>query len=1065
MIPYVLKIQGVRDYPPTRVLLGEVDEHVLITGPNGVGKSTLTFCIGAILYSAKVDIEGLRSSNLQANEAWNAKLSLLFKNEGATRIDASPFIVFELTVHQAVKNGALQKEYRILTGETEDALTNVISYTSGNTAGRNFSAYQEDLQIKYKIDPDLYHLIWYQQEVNQFAAMNPEERFRQFSNMFNIANMQKEWEAALEGVREAEQEIYHLTSIVKTAEHNLTIAENELNAFLNNKNRLIENGRKYYTYTNVLLQKYTNELADTQAILQQLQAKEGHILTNQTLLVQEKDATNQQIKQFVNEHAQIETLSLQIKAQQDEQLRQEKALQDKYSKLSAQLEAISDKAKRLRFDKQTTLEKRIATTNILKQLKEQDEQLKTYEQQLKENERNMSSESAQVKVHLEDLRQKLVEARKIVYLYKSSSYISNQLDAANRKQHEFLEEKQLLSLSIHEKEKTIQQLQHNKVRSARQQQGLDDLHRQDIEAYTLRDLIELTTGAPLKLEASIETIKYTIFYNAASYKPLNDLYYVSLKQLVPSRMIVSLPHLGLQMRSGLTEQLQNYANKALWWIEQFFTTTPRIEAGALIDERGARGPQEQLQFILSDVAIRQALQEQMNALENLLKRQEQLNVQYEDKLRQINQLHGDLRNIQQAESVLLKESELHAFESQLAELTEQLLAVYDEEAEVEVQREKVRNSRAEQSHELQLLEQEWLIYEELGAVAEQQTKLQQMDKTLRELRKQIKEFKHEYNQLTEQLEDIVTHMRQQKLLLQSQESELELIIRNITSCQLQMKSAREKIERLEANQTNLSIKVKELEKILPDEACMIDETISIKWSETKLIHDKEQRAAAFEVARMEKVKIHAEANYEKMKEDFERKNAELASAEILLEKNANFATELEDKLETTINMYLTKINMLFQKYMDMFHFEGRIEKARIEEKSGRIKYLLYVKARKIGHQGTMEDVSLKARNGKVGKGVSGGEESLSSLLFALALLQNLSIAPSYIILDEFDSALDDERKDKVFHLYAKELNRKLIILSPKAHDKSYYDHFSKVFVIEHNSSIPQSRIVGFQKVE
>ncbi|WP_249662468.1 hypothetical protein, partial [Lysinibacillus fusiformis] len=79
------------------------------------------------------------------------------------------------------------------------------------------------------------------------------------------------------------------------------------------------------------------------------------------------------------------------------------------------------------------------------------------------------------------------------------------------------------------------------------------------------------------------------------------------------------------------------------------------------------------------------------------------------------------------------------------------------------------------------------------------------------------------------------------------------------------------------------------------------------------------------------VNIHAVAEFEKMKEDFERKNAELASAEILLAKNAGFAADLEDKLETTINMYLTKINMLFQKYMAIFHFEGHIESERIEE--------------------------------------------------------------------------------------------------------------------------------------
>src|SRR5690606_14215805 len=97
---------------------------------------------------------------------------------------------------------------------------------------------------------------------------------------------------------------------------------------------------------------------------------------------------------------------------------------------------------------------------------------------------------------------------------------------------------------------------------------------------------------------------------------------------------------------------------------------------------------------------------------------------------------------------------------------------------------------------------------------------------------------------------------------------------------------------------------------------------------------------------------------------------------------------------------------------------------------------------------------------KVAKGVSGGEESLSSLLFALALLQNLNTAPSYIVLDEFDSALDESRKEKVFNLYATELNRKLFILSPKAHDDQYYEKFSKVFVVEHDSTVPISLVRG-----
>jgi DNA repair exonuclease SbcCD ATPase subunit len=131
-----------------------------------------------------------------------------------------------------------------------------------------------------------------------------------------------------------------------------------------------------------------------------------------------------------------------------------------------------------------------------------------------------------------------------------------------------------------------------------------------------------------------------------------------------------------------------------------------------------------------------------------------------------------------------------------------------------------------------------------------------------------------------------------------------------------------------------------------------------------------------------------------------------------------------------------------------------------EDKKGRTHFKLFIKARKEGHRGTLEDVSTKARGGKVGKGVSGGEESLSSLLFALALLQNLSFKPGFIVLDEFDSALDENRKLKVFDLYVQELKRKLIILTPKSHEENYLKRFSKALVVQHDPTIPSSKIVG-----
>jgi chromosome segregation protein len=103
----------------------------------------------------------------------------------------------------------------------------------------------------------------------------------------------------------------------------------------------------------------------------------------------------------------------------------------------------------------------------------------------------------------------------------------------------------------------------------------------------------------------------------------------------------------------------------------------------------------------------------------------------------------------------------------------------------------------------------------------------------------------------------------------------------------------------------------------------------------------------------------------------------------------------------------------------------------------------------------MEDVSVKARGGREGVGLSGGEKSLLSLLYDLALLQTIQTNPSFIVLDEFDSALDEGRKVKVFDLYVKELRRKMIVLTPKSHDKDYMARFNKAYVIYHRPEIPE----------
>ncbi|MEK4275742.1 ATP-binding cassette domain-containing protein [Paenibacillus sp. FSL R7-0026] len=79
-------------------------------------------------------------------------------------------------------------------------------------------------------------------------------------------------------------------------------------------------------------------------------------------------------------------------------------------------------------------------------------------------------------------------------------------------------------------------------------------------------------------------------------------------------------------------------------------------------------------------------------------------------------------------------------------------------------------------------------------------------------------------------------------------------------------------------------------------------------------------------------------------------------------------------------------------------------------------------------------------------------------------MKTIDANPGYIMLDEFDSALDESRKAKVFELYRDELARKMIILSPKSHESDYLNYFSEAFAVYHDARITRSALIRIKKM-
>ncbi|MBD3109273.1 AAA family ATPase [Bacillus sp. AGMB 02131] len=1062
MIPWRMRFAGIRDYGPTMLGMEGIDEHIMITGPNGSGKSTITFCMGAVLYSSKVEIEGLKSRNLLPEQIWKASIDLLFYNGGQQKIDAPPYIEFSLKIVQE-PGQPIKKEFYISSGDVIDQWESIIKYTSGDRYN-NFSAYRKDLQQKYKIDPDLFYLIWYQQEVNQFAVMHPEERFRIFSEMHGINKAQQNWEESMEKVKEAEITLQVADTNVKNHRTNLNLLRTERDRFRDNQKRLREGAQLSIEALLQLEQHYKLEIKRLDELLIELQEdiKEAEEHKAQWLiqleLQKEKLEDYKLEKEQNNESYEQENEVLEkLKTQEEEHLEEKVHLEN-------ELEEITEQQKLIRHTEEEVYQLLTALEQKQMETGEQFDQVRGQLQKQEANKQKNDERIAELRHQIERDHKLEAEHQKLLRQYESSHNVQRTIKQLEEAIEEHKNEKYEKTRMLNELQAEKQLLLEKRDLSKRQQESLSFFRSRNIKAYPLRELLELDAVADVKLENRFNAVKYTVFFEGKETTPPNDLYHVPLMNIIPEMYVNEIPELQVRVREQLSAELQPQALKALWWLQQFFHEKEvYIKDDVLYDSMGLRGPQERDKYILSEKAMFVRKQEVNKQIGLIVNRLEEISQLISNKTIHLQQLNSVIQRVKEAEAFItnLLEREQRVNDLQTELQRQQLLK--DSKAELENQREQLLRLQIEQEQQHKQLQLEKEFYVKLGNRKEQYERLMKFKAELELIKQKINYSGNQLEILERQISHFDRKMKAEQKHIEDTEGQITGVQKNINSIERQARDCKEELDLTQQELIIMIGQLEELKAVIPElyEEFSSHYVAMDKFSERILKQQLQNGEIRFNSARTESnIDPAAEENFEKAEEEYNRLHREFQQSQILLESDKERTEQLKDQLETTINMRVLEIQKRFTAYMSQFQFQGEISWDSHEDKKGRTHFELFIKARKEGHRGTMEDVSIKARGGRVGKGVSGGEESLSSLLFALALLQNLEISPGFIVLDEFDSALDEERKSKVFDLYVHELKRKLIILTPKSHEEAYINRFRKAFIIDHNPAIPKSKVIG-----
>lgn len=1081
MYPIMMKVSGIRDFLPREMDLGHANDHVLIGGKNGSGKSTLVYAMSYSLLSGRVDIDGLRSKNLRRDtDPWRAYVSILFRNPpGESQCDAPEYVELAVEIKSVAGRETIKPTYILNGGDLPDKLIRLKKFPSYDDA----RAYHKRV---FNIDADGYFMFWHQGSIARFANMTDQDRFKHVAEMFGLDEIQQEWIDAQRKMTQAEEEFSsarHYANVQQRKLQELETRKNLLEQRNNDrKDALIKLTAYFLELANLARNEWKKSNAEWENLNRQYETAEYELAEIEKRLEKAEerlsDAKLRQDSLKRNRDAVISS----IKRQQDNL----NILQTERNSLNAKIADIRDRMQGIRRSKSDLLLEKDRLQSIIENAEKKITEYIQEQERLFDTGRELIRQVTILEENLKELETRLKELRQIDTRLLDEDNLRNQATERKEKYDLLFRQQQNILDNLGKLKKEQQRLDNQTTLLLPEQEKLLNFYRQNgIEAVAFGELFEIKGDTNREaIEIIFNPLKHTVFVS----RILKDLSLNKAFYVVPVQdNIISLtihdkseaPIFDyLQIVSQVQETLTpGFITGIKFWLKQVVFDVGEqpsqnnnklaLWKGSLWDSFGIRGPVEEGDAI----GIR--------ALENARKNIANLLVGAEKELEDITgQLSAANLSLVEATNELNQRvavnKELPDRVAALATVEQQLPIARDEEEKV-INRQKnigeeILIKRQEKENADGLLKQvngEISVHEEFEKQSEDINKVIKLEKEIGEIDLVIEQEEFNRDDLTDQIDEIGRNIPGLTNARDALKAEYTGKDEHLNQLETKRGSAKEKtldfLDQAEQWERDFEQLHQEYETIINGLKVTSQWNVPFvpdKERENKEIMERRIRDARSDlqavIARV--VDEGAREKYHEFLMEFESAKKQMLESELRFGNLKKEEEESRNRFDKAVYMRWERTNHLFSKYMQQLGMVGLIRSIPPDEneRNPQYKWELHV-ATQVGHNpDKVEPESTK----RVGKGISGGERAGTSLIFALALLSDIENKPPFYVLDEFDSALDEERKHQLFDMYRSVLDRKLIIVSPKIHGDQYLNRFGKFHCVVANPLLESGKNIS-----